>query len=119
MHRFANPQRFLQIARPLTPWLIGGDFNISAGSEAYRHIVDTGEYEDQYLKIAAPPVFQKVFRERAPDALRRLAADGRIDYVWLRNGSRLRAIAAEELFTASRYGRVSDHTGYLVEFELR
>ena len=23
MHRFANPQRFLQIARPLTPWLIG------------------------------------------------------------------------------------------------
>ncbi len=23
MHRFANPQRFLGIARPLTPWLIG------------------------------------------------------------------------------------------------
>lgn len=23
MHRFANPQRFLQIARPLTPWLLG------------------------------------------------------------------------------------------------
>lgn len=23
MHRFANPQRFLSIARPLTPWLVG------------------------------------------------------------------------------------------------
>ncbi len=23
MHRFANPQRFLSIARPLTPWLLG------------------------------------------------------------------------------------------------
>ena len=99
--------------------LIGGDFNISAGSEAYRHIVDTGEYEDQYLKIAAPPVFQRVFRERAPGALQGLAQDGRIDYLWLRSGSRLRAVRAEELFTAARYGRVSDHTGYLVEFEPR
>ena len=99
--------------------LVCGDFNIPAGSEPYRHIVDTGEYEDQYLKIAAPPMFQKVFRERAPDALRLLAADGRIDYIWLRQDNRLRAVGAEELFTANRYGRVSDHTGYLVEFELR
>ena len=99
--------------------LVCGDFNISAGSEAYRTIVDTGEYEDQYLKIAAPRTFQKIFRERAPDALRLLALDGRIDYLWLRQDNRLRAIGAEELFTANRYGRVSDHTGYLVEFEPR
>ena len=99
--------------------LVCGDFNISAGTEAYRHVVDTGEYEDQYLKIANPRAFQKVFRARVPDAMRLLADDGRIDYLWLRNGSGLRAIAAEELFTPARYGRVSDHTGYLVEFELR
>jgi hypothetical protein len=37
----------------------------------------------------------------------------------VRNGGCLRAIAAEELFTPARYGRVSDHTGYLVEFERR
>ena len=43
----------------------------------------------------------------------------RIDFIWLNTGSRLRAIRAEELFTAARYGRVSDHTGYVVEFELR
>ena len=99
--------------------LVCGDFNISAGSEAYRTVVDTGEFEDQFLKIANPRAFRKIFRERAPDALRLLANDGRIDYLWLRNGGALRAIAAEELFTPGRYGRVSDHTGYLVEFELR
>lgn len=99
--------------------LIGGDFNIAAGSEAYRHIVDTGEYEDQYLKIVSPPAFQGVFRERRGDAMRMLERDGRIDYLWLRTGGGLRAISAEELFTPSRYGRVSDHTAYVVEFELR
>ena len=103
----------------VTATLICGDFNISAGSEAYRYIVDTGEYEDQYLKIVSSAAFQQVFRARQGDALRLLAQDGRIDYLWLRTGSRLRAIHAEELFTARRYGRVSDHTAYLVEFELR
>ncbi len=103
----------------VTATLVCGDFNIAAGSEAYRHIVDTGEYEDQFLKIVSPSVFQRVFRERQGDAMRLLAQDGRIDYLWLRNGSRLRAIRAEELFTASRYGRVSDHTAYWVEFEPR
>lgn len=99
--------------------LVGGDFNIVAGSEAYRHIVDTGEYEDQYLKIVSSSVFQHVFRARQGDAMRLLDQDGRIDYLWLKTGSRLRAIRAEELFTPARYGRVSDHTAYWVEFELR
>jgi len=102
-----------------TATLVCGDFNVAAGSEAYRHIVDAGGFEDQYLKIVSPRTFQKVFRERQGDAMRLLAQDGRIDYLWLKRGSRLRAIWAEELFTANRYGRVSDHTGYLVEFELR
>ena len=102
-----------------TATLVCGDFNVPAGSEAYRAIVDTGEFEDQYLKIAAPPAFQKIFRERTGDAAALLARDGRIDYLWLRRGDRLRAIAAEELFTPARYGRVSDHAGYEVEFELR
>lgn len=99
--------------------LVCGDFNVSAGSEAYRAVVDTGEFEDQYLKIANPAAFQKVFRARTPGALDALANDGRIDYLWLREGGALRAVAAEELFTPARYGRVSDHTGYWVEFERR
>ena len=68
---------------------------------------------------AVAGLFQRVFRERQGDGMRLLEHDGRIDYLWLRNGSRLRAIRAEELFTPARYGRVSDHTAYLVEFELR
>ncbi len=99
--------------------LLCGDFNIAAGSDAYRHVVDTGEYEDQYLKIAEPAAFQWVFRERQGDAMQVLEKDGRIDFLWLKAGGRLRAVAAEELFTPGRYGRVSDHTGYLVEFERR
>lgn len=40
MHRFANPTRFLSIARPLTPWLIGlGLLLILAGSYAGLAIV--------------------------------------------------------------------------------
>ncbi|MEQ1688138.1 MAG: heme ABC transporter permease CcmC [Sphingopyxis sp.] len=40
MHRFANPTRFLSIARPLTPWLIGlGLLLILAGSYAGLFIV--------------------------------------------------------------------------------
>lgn len=103
----------------VTATLLGGDFNIAAGSEAYRHIVDSGDYEDQYLKIMSSAVFQAVFRKRRGDTMPLLAEDGRIDYLWLRNGSRLRAIDAEELFTPGRFGRVSDHTAYRVEFELR
>ncbi len=35
MHRFANPQRFLSIARPLTPWLVGvGILLVLAGAYA-------------------------------------------------------------------------------------
>lgn len=40
MHRFANPQRFLSIARPLTPWLVGlGLALILAGAYAGLAIV--------------------------------------------------------------------------------
>jgi maltose 6'-phosphate phosphatase len=99
--------------------LVGGDFNIAAGSEAYRQIVDTGSFEDQFLKITKPAAFQRVFRDRGGDPMHVLADDGRIDYLWLDTGSRLRAIRAGELFTPGAYGRVSDHTAYWVEFELR
>ena len=99
--------------------LIAGDFNVAVGSEAYRHMVDARQFEDQFLKIQNSDAFQQVFRRRQDGALRQLANDGRIDYLWLNVGARLRAVRAEEIFTPERYGRVSDHTGYWVEFELR
>ena len=99
--------------------LVCGDFNVAASSEAFRHIVNAGALEEQFLKITKPSTFQGVFRDRRGDPMHLLAGDGRIDFIWLNVGSRLRAIGAEELFTPGRYGRVSDHTGYVVEFELR
>ena len=115
LERWAEEKQTPEVAATL----LGGDFNIAAGSDAYRHIVDTGEYEDQFLKILSPAAFQRIFRDRQGDPMHLLEFDGRIDYLWLRAGGRLRAVRAEELFTPDRYGRVSDHTGYLVEFEPR
>ena len=95
-----------------------GDFNIKAGSEAYEAVVKTREYEDQFLAATARSVFDKVFRHASPDVGRELAADGRIDYIFMQKRSSLHAVSATELFTDhDGYGRVSDHIGYLVEFE--
>lgn len=100
--------------------LICGDFNIKAGSEGYAHIVEHWDYEDQFLKVTNRRLFDRVFRKRAErgsDWTARLAEDGRIDYVWVKAGSRLRAVAARRLFLEQDYGRVSDHEGFLVTFE--
>jgi maltose 6'-phosphate phosphatase len=95
-----------------------GDFNIKAGSEGYQAVVRTLEYEDQFLAATSRTVFDKVFRQRSPGVDRLLARDGRIDYIFMQKQGRLRAVSARELFTdGDAYGRVSDHTGYCVEFE--
>ena len=115
LQRWAEERQAPEVAGTL----LCGDFNVAASSEAFRSVVDGGAFEEQFMKIAKPEVFQRVFRDRRGDSMRWLAGDGRIDFVWLNAGSRLRAIGAEEIFTPGRYGRVSDHTGYVVEFELR
>jgi maltose 6'-phosphate phosphatase len=95
-----------------------GDFNVKAGSEGYKAVVRTQEYEDQFLAVTGWSVFEKVFRQPAANIDRYLAKDGRIDYIFLQKGSPLQAVSARELFTDhDRYGRVSDHVGYCVEFE--
>ncbi|MBK6971698.1 MAG: endonuclease/exonuclease/phosphatase family protein [Sterolibacteriaceae bacterium] len=95
-----------------------GDFNIKAGAEGYQAVVQTREYEDQYLAATSRNVFEKIFRKQSPNIDRHLAKDGRIDYIFMQKHSSLQAVAARELFTSGdRYGRVSDHTGYCVEFE--
>ncbi|MEF8728282.1 MAG: hypothetical protein V5B34_08730 [Accumulibacter sp.] len=48
---------------------------------------------------------------------RLLDDDQRIDYVFLRQGSRLRVTSGRSVFTDHDYGRVSDHLGYLMTFE--
>lgn len=98
--------------------LLCGDFNVAAGSDGYGLFVEAREYDDQYLKVQNRAAFDQVFRQRSTHWRGILTHDGRIDYVWLRKDSPLKAVAARELFTDQDYGRVSDHTGYLVEFEL-
>lgn len=95
-----------------------GDFNIKAGSEGYQAVVRTGEYDDQYLAVTSHDLFEKIFRSYTPNIDRHLAKDGRIDFIFMQKRSSLQAVAARELFTdRDGYGRVSDHTGYCVEFE--
>ena len=97
--------------------IICGDFNIKAGSEGYAHIVQHWDYEDQFLKGTDRKLFDRVFRKRAGDWAERLRDDGRIDYLWLKQGSRLKPVAVRRLFMDYDYGRVSDHEGFLVTFE--
>jgi len=102
----------------VTATLLGGDFNIKAGSEAYRHIVNTREFEDQFLRGTSIQTFNKVFRQESSNSQEHLGPDGRIDFIFLKSGCPLYVVDAKELYTDKSYGRVSDHTGYYIEFEL-
>ena len=114
LRNWANERHDKQV----TATLLCGDFNIKAYSEAYAYVAGKQDYEDQYLKVLNRPAFDKVYRTHTPDICGAMGDDGRIDYLFLRKGSRLNLLDAQELFTESVYGRVSDHTGYYVEFEL-
>lgn len=97
--------------------LLCGDFNIQAGTEGYRLVVDTHQYEDQFLAASSPDVFEKVFKVNDPHWRDFLADDYRIDYVFMHNASELKVTLGLVLFTDEDYGRVSDHCGYLMTFE--
>lgn len=97
--------------------MLCGDFNIKAGSRGYQFVVDSNEYDDQYLAVSAPRTFRKIFDVRDAHWQRYLDHDHRIDYVFLRKASELRVRAGREVFTDQDYGRVSDHYGYLMTFE--
>lgn len=94
-----------------------GDFNTKAGSQGYMLIADSGGFEDQFLRVTSPAVFDKVFKYPLPRQGESLACDGRIDYLFAKRLSRLKPTASRVLFTGQDYKRVSDHVGYLVEFE--
>jgi maltose 6'-phosphate phosphatase len=96
--------------------LLCGDFNIEAGSRGYEVVLDSGEYDDAFLAATRPQAFREVFRERSPRWREQLREDGRIDYVFVRRPGGLRVVSGREVFTERDYGRVSDHTGYLLTF---
>lgn len=97
--------------------LLGGDFNIKAGSSGYQLVVNSHEYDDQYLSATSPQLFRRIFEARDPAWQHDLDDDHRIDYVFLRKGSNLRVTTGRTVFTEQDYGTVSDHCGYLMTFE--
>ena len=99
--------------------LLCGDFNITAGAEGYKLVVDTNQYEDQFLAINQQGVFEKIFKVHDAHWQDLLADDYRIDYIFMRKNSELQVTSARVLFTDQDYGRVSDHCGYLMTFEPR
>jgi len=101
----------------LVATLLCGDFNIAAGSDAYRMVLADYGYDDLYL--AAQGVYQpeQNFRLDDPYWRQQLSLDYRIDYIFMGKGGGLQAVTANTLFTDRDYGRVSDHNGYLFVFE--
>jgi len=102
---------------PVKATLLCGDFNIAAGSKGYRLVVDSHEYEDQFLSVNSHGVFEKVFRVNDPYWQNYLADDYRIDYIFLNKHSDFYVTSGQVLFTGQDYGRVSDHCGYMMTFE--
>ncbi|MCK5870933.1 endonuclease [Methylococcaceae bacterium CS1] len=97
--------------------LLCGDFNITAGSSGYKQVVNSNEYEDQYLAINKQGVFDKIFKVNDAHWQDLLADDYRIDYIFMNKNSEIQATSARVVFTDQDVGRVSDHCGYLMTFE--
>lgn len=97
--------------------LLCGDFNVKAYAQGYARVVAAGDFEDQYLKTTNRAAFDRIYRQQAANWQDDLRHDQRIDYIFQKKHSALKAVEARELFNGHDYGRVSDHTGYLVTFE--
>ena len=97
--------------------LLCGDFNITAGTEGYGLVINSHDYEDQFLAVNKQAVFNKIFRVNDTHWKDLLADDYRIDYIFMKKDSQLKATSAKVIFTEQEYGRVSDHFGYLITFE--
>lgn len=110
--QFENLRRWAQEKHTpnVAATLLCGDFNAEPSSEGYRMVTIGGEFVDQHLSA--------VRRNAGGAAALPPGDDRRIDYIFLNQGAGLQAVASRVLFTPADYGRVSDHPGYYVEFEL-
>lgn len=96
--------------------LIVGDFNVTPGDQAYNHIVQLGEYVDQYYELHPHLFYEPTFRSQIDGW--QYSPPRRIDYIFKRNGNPLRILEMRQIFNDSFYPSVSDHFGYLARFEL-
>ncbi|WP_163337515.1 endonuclease/exonuclease/phosphatase family protein [Desulfopila sp. IMCC35008] len=113
LRRWADEEDSAQVAATL----LCGDFNIKAGSQGYMLIVDDKEYEDQFLRATSPALFAEIFKETLPKREMYWADDDRIDYIYANKNASLHPVRSKVVFSGQYYRRVSDHVGYLTEFE--
>ncbi len=97
--------------------LLCGDFNITAGSSGYELVVDSNQYDDQYLAANEQGIFEQIFRVNDTHWQDLLTEDYRIDYIFMNKASSLQVTSAKLVFTEQDYGPVSDHCGYFMTFE--
>jgi maltose 6'-phosphate phosphatase len=101
----------------VTATLLCGDFNVRVGSVGYTYIVEQSDFEDQFLKVTDRNAYDAIFLHPWNGGRRHMEEDDRIDFILMKRSSRLRPVAAQRLFTGNSFARVSDHEGFLVEFE--
>ena len=97
--------------------LLCGDFNITAGTAGYEYVVNSNQYDDQFLAANEQGIFDKIFRVNDAHWQDLLTEDYRIDYIFMDKKSQLQVTSAKILFTDQDYGQVSDHCGYFMTFE--
>ncbi|MBO9395005.1 MAG: hypothetical protein J7458_18995, partial [Caldilinea sp.] len=83
----------------------------------YTYIVEQSDFEDQFLKVTDRNAYDAIFLHPWNGGRRHMEEDDRIDFILMKRSSRLRPVAAQRLFTGNSFARVSDHEGFLVEFE--
>jgi maltose 6'-phosphate phosphatase len=119
------PQQFENLRNWVGDWhgggaaasLVCGDFNIEPHSRGYGLVLDSREFDDQFLKAGDPVRFAQLSAQDREGWPANMAGDHRIDYIFLKRRSRLRVTSASVLFDGHRYDRVSDHPGYMATFE--
>ncbi|WP_207951895.1 endonuclease/exonuclease/phosphatase family protein [Pseudomaricurvus alcaniphilus] len=97
--------------------LLCGDFNVTVDSAGYQLVVNSKQYDDQFMDVNQHGLFEKIFRAEDPYWQDLSREEYRIDYIFMNRGGKLRATSAEVIFTEADYGRVSDHCGYVMTFE--
>jgi maltose 6'-phosphate phosphatase len=97
--------------------LLCGDFNVTAGSQGYQLAVGNSGYDDQYYMAKACVQPEQNFRTNDPYWQQVTSDDYRIDYIFMNTASDLCVTSARIIFTEHDYGRVSDHSGYVMTFE--
>ncbi len=96
--------------------LLGGDFNIPAGSVGYDYLIERSGFTDVYLSTNPDGSRDPTVGGRIDGWAHGDAEGKRIDYLFLAPGSRLAPVLSQRTFTEGSLGRVSDHNGTYATF---